>query len=55
MKKSTLKVLFVAIVAFVFVSMVTVTYLQRATNDITMVQGGVDEDPEPEFVYPIAA
>ncbi len=55
MKKSTLKVLFVAIVAFVFVSMITVTYLQRANNEITMVQSGVGDDPEPEIVYPIHA
>jgi len=51
MKKSTLKVLLVALLALMFVGTITVSYALNNNNEVLAALGGVQDDPEPEFVY----
>ena len=51
MKKSTLKVLLFLVVALMFVGTLAVSYTFNDSNDVFAAAGGVENDPEPEFVY----
>ena len=51
MKKSTLKVLLFSLLALMFVGSITVSYVLNRTNEVLSAAGGVEDDPEPEFVY----
>ena len=52
MKKSALKVLFVVLFGLMIIGTVTLSNQLVSHNDLYVLRGGVEDDPEPEFVYP---